>query len=150
VFILPHVWWYLHLHTRILWISVSRKKKNYVNIFILYSVRYNVKLANFIAQVIPSKFAADHLGERAHDIILRRPNRKEKWLVSYYYSCRTRCFNNLPLFKFMSENKLCEGDICVFELMKGKRRVTMTVHAIRKANDRFILVGYWCSALVLL
>ncbi|CAD6269571.1 unnamed protein product [Miscanthus lutarioriparius] len=90
--------------------------------------------------VIPSKFAADHLGERAHDIILRRPNRKEKWLVSYYYSCRTRCFHNLPLFKFMSENKLREGDICVFELMKGKRRVTMTVHAIRKANDRFILL----------
>ena len=74
-----------------------QKKKDYVNIFILYSFRYNVKLADFIAQVIPSKFAADHLGERAHDIILRRPNRKEKWLVSYYYSCRTRCFHNLTV-----------------------------------------------------
>jgi 3-oxoacyl-[acyl-carrier-protein] synthase III len=92
-------------------------------------------------QIIPSKFAADHLVERAHDIILRRPNRKEKWLVSYYYACHTRCFQNLALFEFMRENKLREGDICVFELMKGKRRVTMTVHAIRKANDRFVLIG---------
>jgi hypothetical protein len=41
----------------------------------------------------------------------------------------------------MRESKLREGDICIFELMKDKRRVTMTVHAIRKANDRFILVG---------
>ena len=110
-------------------------------IFILYYIQYNVKLADFIVQTIPIKFAADHLVERAHDIILRRPNRKEKWLVSYYYSCRTRCFHNLRLFKFMRESKLREGDICIFELMKDKRRVTMTVHAIRKANDRFILVG---------
>nr|CAB3502721.1 unnamed protein product [Digitaria exilis] len=43
-------------------------------------------------------------------------------------------------FKFVQENKLCEGDICVFELMKGAKRVTMTVHVIRKVHDRFVLV----------
>jgi hypothetical protein len=52
-----------------------------------------------------------------------------------------RSFQNLAFFKFVRDNKLCEGDICVFELMKGKRRVTMAVHVIRKASDRFILVG---------
>jgi hypothetical protein len=41
----------------------------------------------------------------------------------------------------MQDNKLREGDICVFELMKGKKRVTMTVHVVRKANGQFILVG---------
>ncbi|KAG2630425.1 B3 domain-containing protein Os12g0592300-like isoform X2 [Panicum virgatum] len=91
--------------------------------------------------IIPCRFAADHLEERSQDIILRRPNRKDKWLVSYYYSCYTRCFQNLPFFKFVRDNKLREGDICVFELLKGKMRVTMTVHVIRKASDRFILVG---------
>ncbi|KAJ1266126.1 hypothetical protein BS78_08G127100 [Paspalum vaginatum] len=89
--------------------------------------------------IIPCQFAADHLEERAHDIILCRPNREKKWLVNYYYS--RRCFHNLPLYTFVRENKLCKGDICVFELMKGKRRVTMIVHVIRKANDQFILIG---------
>ncbi|XP_034588561.1 B3 domain-containing protein_Os12g40090 [Setaria viridis] len=93
------------------------------------------------ALIIPSRFAADHLEERAHDIIFRRPNRKEKWLVSYYYSHYMRSFRNLAFFKFVHDNKLREGDICVFELMKGKRRVTMTIHVIRNANGRFILVG---------
>jgi hypothetical protein len=92
-------------------------------------------------QIIPCRFAADHLDKRSHDIILHRPNRKGKWLVSYYYSCYMRSFQNLAFFKFVRDNKLCEGDICVFELMKGKRRVTMAVHVIRKASDRFILVG---------
>ncbi|CAN6338775.1 unnamed protein product [Urochloa humidicola] len=93
------------------------------------------------ALIIPCRFAADHLEERAHGIILRRPNRKEKWPVRHYYSHSTRSFENLAFFKFVHDNKLREGDICVFELMKGKRRVTMTVHVIKKANGRFILVG---------
>jgi hypothetical protein len=92
-------------------------------------------------QIIPSRFAAEHLEERTHGIILRRPNRKKKWLVSYYYSSYMRSFRNLAFFKFMQDNKLREGDICVFELMKGKKRVTMTVHVVRKANGQFILVG---------
>jgi hypothetical protein len=47
----------------------------------------------------------------------------------------------LAFFKFVRDNKLREGDICVFELMKGKMRATMTVHVIRKASGQFILVG---------
>ncbi|CAN6348279.1 unnamed protein product [Urochloa humidicola] len=93
------------------------------------------------ALVIPSRFAADHLEERAHGIILRRRNRNEKWPVRYYYSRHMRSFQNLAFFKFVHDNKLREDDICVFELMKGKRRVTMTIHVIRKANGQFSLMG---------
>ncbi|KAF8692267.1 hypothetical protein HU200_039874 [Digitaria exilis] len=89
--------------------------------------------------IIPCKFAADHLEEKTHEIILRRPNRKEKWRVSYYCSRYMRSFQNLAFFRFVCDNKLREGDICVFELMKGKMNVTMTVHVIRKANGRFVL-----------
>jgi hypothetical protein len=39
------------------------------------------------------------------------------------------------------ENKLREGDICVFELMKGAKRVTMSVHVIKKVENRFVLLG---------
>jgi len=42
---------------------------------------------------------------------------------------------------FVQENRLREGDICAFELMKGARRVTMTVHAIRKVDGRFVRLG---------
>ncbi|KAF8733320.1 hypothetical protein HU200_014924 [Digitaria exilis] len=91
--------------------------------------------------IIPSRFAADHLDEKTHDIILRRPNRKEKWRVSYYFSPSMRSFRNLAFFRFVCDNKLREGDVCVFELMKGKMNVTMTVHVIRKADGRFVLVG---------
>ncbi|KAF8692268.1 hypothetical protein HU200_039875 [Digitaria exilis] len=91
-------------------------------------------------QVVPSRFAADHLQERTHEIILCRPSRNDKWFVRYCYTRYTRGFQNLQFFKFVQENKLCEGDICVFELMKGAKRVTMTVHVIRKVHDRFVLV----------
>uniref|UniRef100_A0A0A9DAN4 TF-B3 domain-containing protein n=1 Tax=Arundo donax TaxID=35708 RepID=A0A0A9DAN4_ARUDO len=93
------------------------------------------------ALIIPSKFAAGHLEEITHEIILRRPNRKEKWPVRYSYSRYTRCFQNLAFFKFARENKLREDDICVFELMKHAKRVTVTVHVIRKVEGRFVLVG---------
>ncbi|KAL6622542.1 hypothetical protein ACP70R_032421 [Stipagrostis hirtigluma subsp. patula] len=93
------------------------------------------------ALIIPSKFAADHLEARSQDIILRRPNTEEKWPVRYYHMNHTRCFQNLKLFKFMRENKIREGDVCLFELMKDAKKVTMTVHVIRKVDGQFVLVG---------
>ncbi|KAF8733317.1 hypothetical protein HU200_014921 [Digitaria exilis] len=90
--------------------------------------------------VVPSRFAADHLQERTHEIILCRPSRNDKWFVRYCYTSYTRGFQNLQFFNFVHEHKLREGDICVFELMKGAKRVTMTVHVIRKVHDRFVLV----------
>jgi len=52
-----------------------------------------------------------------------------------------RGFQGLRFFRFVHENKLREGDSCVFELMKGAKRVTMRVHVIRKVGDRLVLVG---------
>ncbi|KAJ1266112.1 hypothetical protein BS78_08G126300 [Paspalum vaginatum] len=75
--------------------------------------------SNFL--IFSRQFAADHLDSRGllQEVTLVRPNRKHKWC----------------------ENKLCEGDICAFELMKAARRVTMTVHVVRKvAGGRFVLV----------
>ncbi|TVU49368.1 hypothetical protein EJB05_00676, partial [Eragrostis curvula] len=102
----------------------------------------NADMTDVLVQTVPSGFAAEHFEARSHDTILCRPNRKEKWLVKYYYTPYNRCFQNVQFFKFVRENKLHEGDICVFELMKGARRVMMTVHVIRKKVDgRFVLVG---------
>jgi hypothetical protein len=92
-------------------------------------------------QTVPIRFAADHLQERTQEIILCRRSRKDKWRIRYYYTSYIRVFQNLQLFKFVHGNKLREGDVCVFELMKGAKRVTMTIYVIRKVGSRFVLVG---------
>ncbi|XP_062202648.1 B3 domain-containing protein Os12g0592300-like [Phragmites australis] len=94
---------------------------------------------NFL--IFPSRFVADHLDSRLHEITLRRPSGKDKWCVKYYCARDARGIRNYNFSKFVIENKLREGDICVFELMKDAKRVTMTVHVIRKFDDRFVLVG---------
>uniref|UniRef100_J3NEL9 TF-B3 domain-containing protein n=1 Tax=Oryza brachyantha TaxID=4533 RepID=J3NEL9_ORYBR len=108
------------------------------------------RLANYLTSeereeifslIVPSKFAADHLENRSHEILLIRPNKKEKWYVKYYHGSTNRGFNCHRWIKFMRENRLREGYICIFELMKGARRVTMTVHVIGKVGNRFVLLG---------
>ncbi|KAK3136893.1 hypothetical protein QOZ80_5BG0444500 [Eleusine coracana subsp. coracana] len=95
---------------------------------------------NFL--VFPSRFVADHLDSRLHEITLCRPNMKDKWCVKYYRARDSQGIRNYNFAKFVNENKLSVGDICAFELMKGaSRRVIMTVHVIRKVANRFVLVG---------
>lgn len=92
-------------------------------------------------QIVPSKFAADHLEGRSHEMLLLRPNRKEKWYLKYYHGSVTRGFNCRRWSKFVSDNRLREGYVCVFELMKGARKATMTVHVLRKVDGKFVLLG---------
>ncbi|PUZ67691.1 hypothetical protein GQ55_3G455300 [Panicum hallii var. hallii] len=95
--------------------------------------------SNFL--IFPSRFVADHLDSKLHEITLVRPNRKDKWCVKYCYGRGAQGIRNYTFSMFVQENRLREGDICAFELMKGARRVTMTVHAIRKVDGRFVRVG---------
>ncbi|KAI4987124.1 hypothetical protein ZWY2020_019924 [Hordeum vulgare] len=90
----------------------------------------------------PREFAAKHLAERSHDILLLRPNRREKWCVRYYYHSMMRIqgFSYRSWTKFVSDNGLHEGHVCVFELMKGVCDATMMVHVFRKFNGSFVLL----------
>uniref|UniRef100_A0ACD5TDW9 Uncharacterized protein n=1 Tax=Avena sativa TaxID=4498 RepID=A0ACD5TDW9_AVESA len=109
--------------------------------YVVVLQKAHVRRANNIL-IIPSKFAADHLERKSHEMLLLRPNRKEQWHLKYYHASVTRGFNGGRWAKFVRDNKLREGDVCIFELMKGARKVTMTVHVVRKASDgRFVLVG---------
>ncbi|KAM0862921.1 hypothetical protein ACQ4PT_044958 [Festuca glaucescens] len=100
---------------------------------------------NFL--IVPYKFAADHLQRRPPDVLLFRPSIEEKWRVRYYHSSSTRGFNCQCWVKFVRDNGLREGDVCVFELIKGAKRknkaVTMAVHVVRrrKKDGRFVTVG---------
>ncbi|XP_045084330.1 B3 domain-containing protein Os12g0592300 isoform X2 [Aegilops tauschii subsp. strangulata] len=101
---------------------------------------------NFL--VIPSEFVDEHLHMRSHEVVLLRPNREERWHVRYYQGSSSRGFRGQPWAKFVRENELREGDVCVFELIKGARnekklaRTTMAIHVARrrKSNGRFALV----------
>uniref|UniRef100_A0A0D9Y112 TF-B3 domain-containing protein n=1 Tax=Leersia perrieri TaxID=77586 RepID=A0A0D9Y112_9ORYZ len=91
--------------------------------------------------IVPAGFAANHLDRKSHEIMLVRPNRKEKWYAKYYHANNTRGFSGYGWIKFICKNKLQEGYVCIFELMKGAKRPTMTVHVISKINNRFVLLG---------
>uniref|UniRef100_A0A0E0FDN0 TF-B3 domain-containing protein n=1 Tax=Oryza meridionalis TaxID=40149 RepID=A0A0E0FDN0_9ORYZ len=91
--------------------------------------------------IIPSGLAANHLDRKSHEILLIRSNRKEKWYVKHYHANTTRGFNCHRWFKFIDENRLREGYVCIFELMKGAKRPTMTVHVIGKIDNQFVLLG---------
>ncbi|VAI27846.1 unnamed protein product [Triticum turgidum subsp. durum] len=89
---------------------------------------------------IPKKFAAKHLAARSHDILLLRPSRGRKWCVRYYCHSKLRGFSNSPWSKFVRDNKLREGHICIFELIKGVHKATMIVHVFRKVDGRLVLL----------
>ncbi|KAF8733313.1 hypothetical protein HU200_014917 [Digitaria exilis] len=91
--------------------------------------------------IFPSRFVADHLDSKLHEITFVRPNKKDKWCVKHYHTRDAQGVRNYNFSMFVQDNRLRQGDICVFELMKGARRVTMTVHVIRKVDGRFVLVG---------
>ncbi|KQJ86038.2 hypothetical protein BRADI_4g02991v3 [Brachypodium distachyon] len=100
--------------------------------------------------IIPIEFAADHLQRKSHDVLLIRPGREDKWYVRHYQGSSSRGFKCQPWAKFVRDNRLHEGDVCVFELIKCARRKTkkaamamMVVHVARrrKADSRFVAVG---------
>ncbi|KAJ1266116.1 hypothetical protein BS78_08G126400 [Paspalum vaginatum] len=119
--------------SRLVWIQPDNPA--FVTVLKMSHVR---RRSNYL--IFPSQFAADHLDSRLQEITLLRPNRKEKWCVKYYHTADARGIRNHNFYKFVQDNNLREGDICAFELMKAGRKVTMTVHAVRKDADRFALV----------
>jgi hypothetical protein len=65
-----------------------------------YDIELMLKLC---LQIIPTKFDADHLESKSHDIQLLMPNRKEKLCASYYASV-TRGLNGTRRAKFVHES----------------------------------------------
>ncbi|CAM0949196.1 unnamed protein product [Alopecurus aequalis] len=98
---------------------------------------------NFL--VIHFEFAADHLQKKPPGVLLFRPSREKKWLVRYYHSSEKRGFSGQEWVRFVSDNAPREGDVCIFELIKGARKktVTMAVHVARrrKKDGRFVTVA---------
>ncbi|CAN6298537.1 unnamed protein product [Urochloa humidicola] len=90
---------------------------------------------------ISSEFAAKYLGAAARgDIILQRASGNGKWHVRYSCNRFSRGLTGRGWCSFVTGNHLRDHDVCLFELIKGKRRPTMNVHVLRKVCGRFVLL----------
>ncbi|CAM0954021.1 unnamed protein product [Alopecurus aequalis] len=109
-------------------------------VYVVVLQKAHVRRSNNIL-TIPRKFEANHLERKSHDMLFLRPNRKEQWTIKYYHATVNRGFNGSRWVKFVRDNGLREGDVCVFELIKGARKATMMVHVTRKVDSQFVLMG---------
>ncbi|KAJ4788112.1 hypothetical protein LUZ62_039358 [Rhynchospora pubera] len=84
----------------------------------------------------PADFSADHLPKENLEVILCCPDQGKTWFVtSYFYLSRNeQTLRGSTLEKFMKENELQEGDLCVFELFKNAKRLTFEVHVSRATS----------------
>ncbi|TKV92463.1 hypothetical protein SEVIR_9G164000v4 [Setaria viridis] len=89
---------------------------------------------------ISSEFASKYLGAGRGDIILRRVSIKGKWHARFTCNRFSRGLTGRGWCGFVGDNGLLDHDVCLFELMKGQRRPTMTVHVLRKVRGHFVLL----------
>ncbi|KAF8683107.1 hypothetical protein HU200_044965 [Digitaria exilis] len=88
---------------------------------------------------ISSEFAVKYLGATRGDIIVERASRKGRWLARY--NCNSTCgLTGRGWCSFVGDNGLLDHDVCLFELVKAKRRPTMAVHVLRRKRGRFVLL----------
>ncbi|KAJ3685494.1 hypothetical protein LUZ61_014658 [Rhynchospora tenuis] len=77
---------------------------------------------------IPTKFAAEQLPKATQFVVLRRPKKEMTWQVNYYYSKRVQTIAGSLWRKFVQENNLQDGDMCLFEMVKAAEQITFLVH----------------------
>lgn len=80
-------------------------------------------------QTVPKEFSVRHLQERSQTFMLRRKENESTWLVNYFFRRnRESSIESISLLKFIEENNLKKGDICIFELTKIANQITFVVH----------------------
>uniref|UniRef100_A0ACD5WPA6 Uncharacterized protein n=1 Tax=Avena sativa TaxID=4498 RepID=A0ACD5WPA6_AVESA len=88
---------------------------------------------------IPKGYALKYFPCEDTNVILQLPRKNKNWECKFHIrpfgvSDAGRC--NLSFGKFVRDNNVREGDICVFQPMKNvkQRRLTITVHILHKEN----------------
>ncbi|GJM95292.1 hypothetical protein PR202_ga12008 [Eleusine coracana subsp. coracana] len=118
-------------------VSEVKEEANFSLINSLQSVS-SIVVSLFIFSICNQHFGLDYartyLPHGKHNMRLRRPSKDNTWKGELrYYDRRPtlgRCWR-----QFVADNKLKLGDICLFQLMKDMKKLTMYVHIIRK--ERF-------------
>ncbi|KAJ3685490.1 hypothetical protein LUZ61_014654 [Rhynchospora tenuis] len=84
----------------------------------------------------PADLSAAHLQKENLEVILCCPDQGKTWFVtSYFYLPRNeQTLKGSTLEKFIKQNELQEGDLCVFELLKKAKRLTFAVYVSRATS----------------
>ncbi|KAM0862056.1 hypothetical protein ACQ4PT_045497 [Festuca glaucescens] len=80
-------------------------------------------------------YADDHLPHEDQTMMLRRPGRRHTWRVELHIADKENGkFYELwkGWKKFVNKNKLQEGDLCLFELLKNEGEHTMNAYIIHR------------------
>ncbi|XP_037418492.1 B3 domain-containing protein Os03g0619600-like, partial [Triticum dicoccoides] len=114
-------------------INVCRDSSHYINPPILnFGFRY-------AARYLGEKFAAGHHGGKCNaiNLVLQREGKSRSWSTKLRYthikrasSQQMRVIKGWP--SFARDNRLREGDLCLFQLMENKAQLTMMVYIIRR------------------
>ncbi|KAL6622536.1 hypothetical protein ACP70R_032415 [Stipagrostis hirtigluma subsp. patula] len=81
------------------------------------------------------EYATKYLPHGSQTMRLRRPGMDRVWEAQYRVRNRLHSLGQ-GWRQFVDGNKLKLGDICLFQLMQDKKKLTMTVHIIRKEQCR--------------
>ncbi|XP_037410489.1 B3 domain-containing protein Os03g0619600-like [Triticum dicoccoides] len=114
-------------------INVCRDSSHYTNTPILnFGFRY-------AARYLGEKFAAGHHGGKCNaiNLVLQREGKSRSWPTKLRYthimrasSQQMRVIKGWP--SFARDNRLREGDLCLFKLMENEEQLTMMVYIIRR------------------
>ncbi|KAM0949284.1 putative transcription factor B3-Domain family [Dioscorea sansibarensis] len=97
----------------------------------LYVSRDRLSYSTLCVQSVPSRFASQHIKHRKQIVRLCVPKRNKEWHVRYVSNGGSWGFTAQQWQLFVFDNKLEEGDACVFELIASESEVVMHVHIFR-------------------
>ncbi|TVU46118.1 hypothetical protein EJB05_05636 [Eragrostis curvula] len=119
-------------------IRVPVQPRNPVFVQVMHPGHVRGKKRGIVA--VSSEFATKFMGTLRREIILQRASSRGTWHVSYNCNKFSRGLCGRGWCSFVEDNGLLEHDVCLFEVMQGARRPTMTVHILRKVRGRFVLL----------
>ncbi|KAK8954651.1 hypothetical protein KSP39_PZI002339 [Platanthera zijinensis] len=90
---------------------------------------------------IPTKFLSEHIPRKPYGITICNPSNKERFVHCKWMNTAWG-FYGKSLFKLVQENKLKEGDACVFKLKERKKLVLEMSIVVAKEVDS-ILKNSW-------
>uniref|UniRef100_A0A0A9D690 TF-B3 domain-containing protein n=1 Tax=Arundo donax TaxID=35708 RepID=A0A0A9D690_ARUDO len=119
-------------------IRVPVQSRNPVFVQVMHPSHVRGKKSGVVG--ISSEFATKYMRTVHREVILERASSKGKWHVRYNCNKFSRGLCGRGWCGFVNDNGLVDHDVCLFELIKGARRLTMTVHVLRKVRGRFVLL----------
>ncbi|CAM0871548.1 unnamed protein product [Alopecurus aequalis] len=86
--------------------------------------------------MISKRYVDEHFPHKSQTATLQRPGKNKKWHPTFYIrkDNHSSILSGTGWLDFVHDNRVQEGDICVFERVKGTgKRFSLAVHLLRKS-----------------